>query len=364
MVSTTCESHNLQLLWRRAVREGRDIGYERGQSEGYKAGYEAGYRDCGERGADDNWEQWEEFEWSLQLGVTPQPKDEPKSTTVDATSQTEPQFNHSTNKNTQTDPQPPPLPRNISPTTVDASPSLSMTENTPGTSTATSSVPTALELENHPAFEAATPPVLSPTELTLPDLFSAMSNVMPTAHNPPHLENATFSSSSVQTTSTVDYEAPASLEVLENVCSRASLAASNMPLGAVWSRAKKSGFDEGSRMVDGLLVTDLVKAGFEKGNLHGIMAERDHHSQTCPGLIPRSTCEAGIQVVDADPLNSPEAIDILCAFSSTAPSTTPFGLIWERVFQAGTEVAQAQTPHLVNVSTQTVIPTTSSKRDS
>jgi hypothetical protein len=108
-------------------------------------------------------------------------------------------------------------------------------------------------------------------------------------------------------------------------------------------------------MVDGILVMDLLKTGFEKGNIHGIMAERDYHSRTCPGLIPRSICEAGIQVIETDPLNSPEAIDILCAFSSTAPSTTPFGLIWERAFQAGTKVTQVQAPHHINISTQTSV---------
>ena len=45
-VSATSEGRNLQLLWRRAVREGRDMGYEQGQSDenatGYREGYDAG----------------------------------------------------------------------------------------------------------------------------------------------------------------------------------------------------------------------------------------------------------------------------------------------------------------------------------
>jgi hypothetical protein len=65
-------------------------------------------------------------------------------------------------------------------------------------------------------------------------------------------------------------------------------------------------------------------------------------------------CEAGIQVIDVDPLDNPEAIDILCAFSSTAPSTTPYGLIWECAFEAGTKVTQVQAFHL-DSSTQTLI---------
>ena len=90
-------------------------------------------------------------------------------------------------------------------------------------------------------------------------------------------------------------------------------------------------------MVDGMLVTDILKTGFEKGNINGIMVERNHHSQVCPSLILRSTCDTGTQVINANPLNTPEAIDSLCAFFSTAPSITPFGLIWERAFQAGGE---------------------------
>jgi hypothetical protein len=134
-----------------------------------------------------------------------------------------------------------------------------------------------------------------------------------------------------------------------------SIAAPDTPLHAIWNCTTKSRFDENSSKVDGMLATDLLKAGFEKGNIHGIMVERNHHSQTCPGLIQPSTCEAGIQVIDTDPLNSPETINILCAFFSTTPSTTLFGLIWQHAFQAGTEVPQAQAPHLIDISTQTSV---------
>ena len=47
-----------------------------------------------------------------------------------------------------------------------------------------------------------------------------------------------------------------------------------------------------------------------------------------------------VKLGDTDLLNSPEAIDILCAFSSTAPSTTLLSLVWQHAFQAGTEVTQ------------------------
>jgi hypothetical protein len=113
--------------------------------------------------------------------------------------------------------------------------------------------------------------------------------------------------------------------------------------------------NEGSSKVDDMLVMDVLMAGFEKCNIYGIMVEHDHHSQTCPGLIQPFTCEAGIQVIDTDPLNSPEAINILCTFFSVTPSTTPFGLIWKCAFQAGTEVSQVQTPYLIDISTQTSV---------
>ena len=151
--------------------------------------------------------------------------------------------------------------------------------------------------------------------------------------------------SSVQTVPTVNYNVPASLEVLKAACTHASVAA----LGTIWNHAIKSGSDEGSHMVDGILIMDLLKTGFEKGNTHGIMAEHNHHSQTCPGMVQHSMCEAGIQVINADPLNNPKAIDVLCAFSSTAPSTTPLGLVWQHTFQAGTKVTQLQTHHLVDI---------------
>ena len=60
----------------------------------------------------------------------------------------------------------------------------------------------------------------------------------------------------------IDYEIPANSEVLKNTCTRASATASDMPLGAVWKCATKAGFDKGSSMVDGMLVTDIIKTGF------------------------------------------------------------------------------------------------------
>jgi hypothetical protein len=78
---------------------------------------------------------------------------------------------------------------------------------------------------------------------------------------------------------------PAKPEALSTVCTCASIAVPDTPLGTIWNCTTKSGSDEGFSKVDGMLVMDSLKAGFEKGNIHGIMAKHDHHSQTCPGLI-------------------------------------------------------------------------------
>jgi hypothetical protein len=336
------------------------------QAEEYKDGYEAGYQDC-ETQYKGSQEHWEELEWLL--GVSFKPGNESRPTIADVA--------------TQTNPLPPPQ---QPPAIVDTSLSPSMTENVPRMSMTTSLSPTNPELKNHVAFRADTPPAPLFTE-SKP--LSPIPNTLSTSHSPPQLENAMDTSvttsqssmipenktgagsivttstppslpvnhqeNSVQTVSAVNYEIPASPKVLKSACTHASVAASDMPLGAIWNSAVKLGYDEGSSMVDSILVTDLLKTGFEKGNIYGIMVERDYHSRTCPGLIPCSICEAGIQVIETNPLNSPEAIDILCAFSSTAPSTTPFGLIWECAFQAGTKVTQVQAPHHINISTQTSV---------
>ena len=54
---------------------------------------------------------------------------------------------------------------------------------------------------------------------------------------------------------------------------------------------------------------------------------------------------------DFDPLNNAEAVDLLCTFSATAPSSTPLGLVWQRAFEAG-----SQTPQLHTISNDPIIP--------
>ena len=143
----------------------------------------------------------------------------------------------------------------------------------------------------------------------------------------PLLSSVSHQESSVQTVATVNYEMAANLENLKAACTCAIIAMPNTPLGTIWSCAMKSGFNKGSSMVDSIWVMDILKTDFEKGNTHKVMAEHDHHNQTCPGLVQCSMCEAGIQVIEVDLLNNAEVINILCAFSSTTPSTTPLGLV-------------------------------------
>ena len=148
-------------------------------------------------------------------------------------------------------------------------------------------------------------------------------------------------------------------------------------------------------------LTDVLKIGFEKGQVCGIFQECGQwetagHSHTCSTVansstiatntgtqvdliapmprtgagdasaqsistdIPTSCSDASTQSsADFDPLNNAESIDVLCAFSAIAPSSTPLGLVWQRAFEAGAQASQVNTaddlvipPH-VNVSFQT-----------
>jgi hypothetical protein len=145
--------------------------------------------------------------------------------------------------------------------------------------------------------------------------------------------------------------------------------------------------------VDGMHLTNVLKIGFEKGQVYGIIQEREQwesagHS-TCSVTTSSSTVtsDAGIQAdlvvpmpqyvdtstqsisvdirtptsrsdastqssLDFDPLNNAESVDILCAFSAVAPSSTPLGLIWQRAFEAGTQASQ------VDVTDDLAIPPT------
>ena len=153
--------------------------------------------------------------------------------------------------------------------------------------------------------------------------------------------------------------------------------------------------------VDGMQLTDILKIGFEKGQVYGIIQEREQwetagHNPTCSVAMNSSTVttDAGIQAdltasipqyndastqsvstniqtstscsntstqtsSDFDPLNNAESIDLLCAFSAIAPSSTPLGLVWKHAFEAGTRASQVDitdnlvvSPH-VDASVQT-----------
>ena len=108
---------------------------------------------------------------------------------------------------------------------------------------------------------------------------------------------------STQTLTAVDYDLPMDPLSVDNLCSRAATASSDTALGAVWRHAFKAGQDNASQMVDGMQVSDVLKIGFEKGQVHGIFQERElweraGHSQIC--LITASssttTADAGTQV--------------------------------------------------------------------
>ena len=86
----------------------------------------------------------------------------------------------------------------------------------------------------------------------------------------------------------------------------------------------------------------------------------DALAQSISADIPTSCSDASTQSsADFDPLNNAESIDVLCAFSAIAPSSTPLGLVWQRAFEAGAQASQVNAaddlvipPH-VNVSIQT-----------
>jgi hypothetical protein len=84
-------------------------------------------------------------------------------------------------------------------------------------------------------------------------------------------------------------------------------ASSNTTLRAVWRHAFKAGQDNASQMVDGMQVSDVLKIGFEKGQVHGIVQEHElmaGHSQTCFATASSltTTADAGTQVDLITPL--------------------------------------------------------------
>jgi hypothetical protein len=143
--------------------------------------------------------------------------------------------------------------------------------------------------------------------------------------------------------------------------------------------------------VDDTQLTDILKIGFEKGQVYGIIQEHEQWEMTghctCSAAPSSSavTTDAGIQVdliapipqyinasaqsitvdictptscsdastqssADFDSLNNAESVDVLCTFSAIAPSSTPLGLVWQRAFKAGAQTSQ------VNVTNDLAIP--------
>jgi hypothetical protein len=153
--------------------------------------------------------------------------------------------------------------------------------------------------------------------------------------------------------------------------------------------------------VDDTQLTDILKIGFEKGQVYRIIQEHEQwemagHSHTCSAasISLTATTDSGIQVdlmapttlytdassqiismdiltstssydastqssSDFNPLNNAESVDVLCAFSAITPSSNPLGLVWQRAFEAGTQASQVNIvdgpviPSCVDASVQT-----------
>jgi len=143
----------------------------------------------------------------------------------------------------------------------------------------------------------------------------------------------------------VDYDLPIDPISIDNLCSCAATASSNTTLGAIWRHAFKAGQDNGSQMVDGMQVSDVLKIGFEKGQVYGIVQERElwemaGHSQTCFATASSSTAtaDAGTQVDLVAPLPP-------CTNTSVQTVSTDIQ----------TSSTQTSPPPLVNVDTQTSV---------
>ena len=158
--------------------------------------------------------------------------------------------------------------------------------------------------------------------------------------------------------------------------------------------------DHSTDSANDMQLTDAIKIGFEKGQVYGIIQEREqwemaghsHCSVTTSSLTV--TADAGIQVdlvapipqytnasaqstdmdiqtptscfnvstqtsSDFDPLNNAESVDVLCAFSAIAPSSNPLGLVWKCAFKAGAHASKVDIvddpviPPRVDASVQT-----------
>jgi hypothetical protein len=108
---------------------------------------------------------------------------------------------------------------------------------------------------------------------------------------------------SIQTSMAIDYDSPMDPILVDSLCSHAATASSNTTLRAIWRHAFKVGQDNVSHMVNGMQVSDVLKIGFEKDQVHGIVQEHElweiaGHSQTCFATASSltTTADAGTQV--------------------------------------------------------------------
>ena len=110
---------------------------------------------------------------------------------------------------------------------------------------------------------------------------------------------------STQMSTATDYDSPVDPVSVNKLCSHAATSSSNTTLGAVWRHAFRAGQDNGSQMVDGMQVSDVLKIGFEKGQVYGISRaqtmyvwEMAGHSQTCFTTTSSltTTADTGTQV--------------------------------------------------------------------
>ncbi|KIM43451.1 hypothetical protein M413DRAFT_443388 [Hebeloma cylindrosporum] len=107
-------------------------------------------------------------------------------------------------------------------------------------------------------------------------------------------------------------------------------------LGIVWQHAleegRKAGYAEGAKMVDGMQVSDVLKIGFEKGQVRGIVQERElwemaGHSTSCfvTATSSTTTADTGTQVDRVTSL--PPCTDTLVQTISTGIQTSPRSLV-------------------------------------
>ena len=140
----------------------------------------------------------------------------------------------------------------------------------------------------------------------------------------------------------IDYNSPMDPLSVDGLCSRAATAPSNTTLRAIWRHAFKAGQDNASQMANGMQVSKVLKIGFEKGQVHGIIQECElwemaGHSQICLVMASSfmTTADAGTQV---------DLVTLLPTCTNTSIQTIDADI--------QTSSTQMSPPPLVNVDTQ------------